>query len=119
MIVLQEPRIFEDVLSERLHGFDKDNCGRHERHQYHCKKILRQLRIEANERLLSDTDSSGSSNELDSESDEGCYLVLKQASRLRKRYLRRRRGVYAIYEPCHEKTGFVNMRKQRRRSASR
>ena len=91
--MLHEPKIFEDVFSERLHGFDKDNYGRHERHQYHCKKILRQLRIEANERLLSDTDGSGSSAN-DTDSDEGCYLVLKQASRLRKRYMRRRRGTY-------------------------
>lgn len=95
VIVVQEPRIFEDVFSERLHGFDKDNCGRHERHQYHCKKILRQLRIEANERLLSDTDSTGS---CDTDSDEGCYLVLKQASRLRKRYMRRRSRV----ETCEQ-----------------
>ena len=26
---------------------------------------------------------------------------------------------FKIFEPCHEKTGFLHMRKQRRRSASR
>lgn len=93
VIVVNEPEIFADLITERLHGFDKDEAIRTEQRQYQCRKFFKKMRMEANERLLSDSDSSSSStNEIDTDSDEGCYHVLREARRLRRKMFYRRRS---------------------------
>lgn len=93
VIVVNEPEILADLITERLHGFDKDEAIKTEQHQYQCRKFFKKMRMEANERLLSDSDSSSSSlTEMETDSDEGCYHVLREARRIRRKFLHRRRG---------------------------
>ena len=94
MIVVNEPEMLADLFTERLHGFDKDETVRTDQHQYQCRKFFKKMRMEANERLLSDSDSSSNSpTEIETDSDEGCYNVLREARKMRKKILHRRRGM--------------------------
>ncbi|XP_045203913.2 uncharacterized protein LOC123556906 isoform X3 [Mercenaria mercenaria] len=92
VIVVNEPEILADLFSQKLHGFDKEENIKTEQQQYQCRKFFKKMRMEVNERLMSDSDSSRSSaTEMETDSDEGCYHVLREARRLRKKMMRRRR----------------------------
>ncbi|XP_052797292.1 ETS translocation variant 5-like isoform X4 [Mya arenaria] len=90
VIVVNEPEFLADLISERLHSFE-NNESKPEQQQYQCRKFFKKMRMEANERLLSDSDSSRMSlSDRDSDS-EGCYHVLREAQKLRKKFIRKRR----------------------------
>ena len=92
---MNEPEILADLFSEKLHGFDREENIKSEQQQYQCRKFFKKLRMEVNERLISDSDTSRSSaTEMETDSDEGCYHVLREARKLRKKMMRRRRGLY-------------------------
>lgn len=93
VIVVNEPESLADLFSQKLHGFDREENLKGDQHQYQCRKFFKKMRMEVNERLMSDSDSSRTSaTEMDTDSDEGCYHVLREARRLRKKMMRRRRG---------------------------
>ncbi|KAL4230995.1 hypothetical protein ACF0H5_011368 [Mactra antiquata] len=94
VIVVNEPEILADLFSERLHGFEKNEENiKAEQQQYQCRKFFEKMRMEVNERLMSDSDSSSPSvTEMDTDSDEGSYHILREARRARKRMIRKRRG---------------------------
>ncbi|XP_052278192.1 ETS translocation variant 5-like isoform X3 [Dreissena polymorpha] len=94
VIVMNEPQFLADLITERLQNFDRDEPLKSDQQQYQCRKFFKKMRMEVNERFLTDSDSSRSSHSsiLERESDsEGCYHVLREARRMRKRYMRKRR----------------------------
>jgi len=92
VIVINEPEFLADLISERLHNFETLDSSKTDQQQYQCRKFFKKMRMEANERLLSDSDSSLMSiSDKDSDS-EGCYHVLREARKLRKKLMRKRRG---------------------------
>ncbi|XP_046369375.2 uncharacterized protein LOC124144161 isoform X1 [Haliotis rufescens] len=57
VIVERQPRDFMKLLSERLHVPDCDEFDTDDSHQIHCQLFYRSLRLEVNEKIISDTDS--------------------------------------------------------------
>ncbi|XP_046559735.1 uncharacterized protein LOC124268681 isoform X2 [Haliotis rubra] len=57
VIVERQPRDFIKLLSERLHVPDSDEFDTDDSHQMQCQQFYRSLRLEVNEKIISDTDS--------------------------------------------------------------
>lgn len=95
VIVVNEPAIFANLINEKVAEFERDDCINEQQRLYQYQKFYKQFQIEANEKLVSETESSrSSSTETDSDSDEGCYHVLRQARKCRKRMNRRKVETY-------------------------
>ena len=66
MIVVNEPEMLSDLISEKLHALADDYCDISDSELYQCTKFYQECRdgVVANERLLSDSsDSSGSESD--------------------------------------------------------
>ncbi|KAK3588736.1 hypothetical protein CHS0354_019204 [Potamilus streckersoni] len=91
VIVFHEPEILADLMSEKLHGLESEDCHNidNQIRRSQCSKFYQDICFKVNEQILSGSDQTSPdiTDSAESESDEECYVVLRQARKVRRRLI--------------------------------